>query len=50
MDAARSPETRVKVKLTTRTVKHTKAASDSLRNKSNRIVENYDSERATARM
>src|SRR4030081_1792239 len=49
MDAARSPERRVKMKLTTRTVRHTKAASHSLRNINHFILENYDSERVTAR-
>src|SRR3981189_1444314 len=49
MDAARSPERRVKVKLTTRTVRHTKAASNSLRNIKKCIVDNYNSERVTAR-
>src|SRR3979411_1235929 len=49
MDAARSPERRVKMKLTTRTVRHTKAASHSLRNINHFILDNYDSERVTAR-
>src|SRR6266404_6362146 len=49
MDAARSPERRVKMKLTTRTVRHTKAASHSLRNTNHFILDNYDSERVTAR-
>src|ERR1700680_4669728 len=48
MDAARSPERRVKVKLTTRTVRHTKAASASLRKINDCIVDNYDGERVTA--
>src|SRR3982075_2448424 len=48
MDAARSPERRVKMKLTTRTVRHTKAASNSLRNINKCIVDNYDSEPVTA--
>src|SRR5216684_6050859 len=48
MDAARSPERRVKMKLTTRTVKHTKAASNSLRTINKDIVENYDSARVAA--
>src|SRR5450759_3682877 len=48
IDAARSPERRVKMKLTTRTVKQTKAASHSLRNINDCIVDNYDGERVTA--
>src|ERR1700676_312297 len=48
MDAARSPERRVKMKLTTRTVRHTKVASNSLRTINKDIVENYDSARVAA--
>src|SRR6202022_2721843 len=48
MDAARSPERRVKMKLTTRTVRHTKAASHSLRTINKTIADNYDSEPVTA--
>ena len=39
MDAARSPETRVRTKLTTRTVRHTEAASHSLRHINDSIIE-----------
>jgi hypothetical protein len=49
IDAARSPERRVKMKLTTRTVKHTEAASHSLRTINKAIVEDYDSARVAAR-
>src|SRR5258708_29195458 len=49
IDAAKSPERRVKMKLTTRTVRHTKAASHSLRTINKIIVEDYDSARVTAR-
>src|ERR1700737_2334921 len=48
MDAARSPERRVNMKLTTRTVRHTRAANHSLRNRNKRIVDNYDGGRVTA--
>src|SRR5258708_39025425 len=48
IDAARSPERRVKMKLTTRTVRHNKAASHSLRTMNSDMVEDYDSERVTA--
>jgi hypothetical protein len=48
MDAAKSPERRVKMKLTTRTVRHTKAASHSLRTINKTIADNYDSEPITA--
>src|SRR5260370_24170003 len=48
IDAARSPERRVKMKLTTRTVRHTKAASHSLRTINKIIVEDYDSARVAA--
>src|SRR5260370_33238851 len=47
-DAARSPERRVKMKLTTRTVRHTRAASHSLRSINSDIADNYDSEPVTA--
>jgi hypothetical protein len=39
MDAARSPESRVKMKLTTRTVRHTRAVKNSRRNTNNSIAE-----------
>src|ERR1700736_4035230 len=48
IDAARSPERRVRMKLTTRTVRHTKAASHSLRTINKTITDNYDSEPVTA--
>src|ERR1700730_9800409 len=48
MDAARSPERRVKMKLTTRTVRHTRAASHNLRTMNKTIADNYDSEPVTA--
>jgi hypothetical protein len=48
IDAARSPERRVKMKLTTRTVRHTKAASHSLRTINKIIVEDYDNARVAA--
>ena len=48
IDAARSPERRVKTKLTTSTVKHTAAASHALRTMNNAMGENYDSELNTS--
>ena len=48
IDAAKSPERRVKMKLTTRTVRHTKAASHSLRTINKIIVEDYDNARVAA--
>src|SRR5450755_951128 len=48
IDAAKSPERRVKMKLTTRTVRHTKAASHSLRTINKIIFEDYDSARVAA--
>jgi hypothetical protein len=48
IDAARSPDSRVKVKLTTRTVRHTRAASHSLRSMNSDMIEDYDSTRVTA--
>src|ERR1700682_4903702 len=48
MDAARSPERRVKVKLTTRTVRHTRAASANLRKINDCIADTYDGEGVTA--
>src|ERR1700692_879321 len=41
MDTARSPESRVKVKLMTRTVRQTKAASNILRTRNKRIRNSY---------
>src|SRR5229473_3294968 len=48
MDAARSPESRVRTKLTTRTVRPTSAASHSLRNRNDSIVGNYENEAGRA--
>src|SRR5258708_14055321 len=48
MDAARSPERRVRMKLTTRTVRHTRAATHSLRTINKDIADNYDSQLTTA--
>jgi hypothetical protein len=50
MDAARSPESRVKVKLMTRTVRHTKAASNRLRIRYKCIGDNYDGEAGTCKV
>src|ERR1700756_2369827 len=48
IDAARSPERRVRTKLTTRTVRHTRAASHNRRTMNKTMSENYDSGPVTA--
>src|SRR5882724_13272953 len=48
MDAARSPDSLVRTKLTTRTVRPTSAAKHSLRNMNNSIVGSYENEAGRA--
>src|ERR1700686_226274 len=48
IDAARSRERRVRTKLTTSTVRHTRAASHNLRTINKTIADNYDSKPVTA--